>query len=421
MEKLVIEGGYTLKGKVEVSGSKNASLPIIAATILCDGEYKIDNVPNLRDVRTLLKLLSLLNIESRLDRSKVLLKNKNDNGAYEAPYDLVKTMRASILVLGPLLAKRRKARVSLPGGCAIGERPVDQHIKALKQMGATIDIEHGYIVAECDSLKGADIYFDLVTVTGTENVLMAAVLAKGKTTIYNAAIEPEVIDLANFLIKMGAKIEGVGTKTITVYGVDSLSPANYSVMNDRIEAATLMCAAAITGGDVEIVGVPQEYLTTVFEKLSETGVNIEFVDDKKVRVYSLGRLKAADVTTQVYPGFPTDLQAQFMALMCVADGVSVVTETIFENRFMHVAELKRMGADIRLKDRSAVVNGVKRLSGAHVMASDLRASASLVIAGLVAEGETHVHRIYHLDRGYEFFDKKLNGLGAKIKREKNGV
>ncbi|KAA0257730.1 UDP-N-acetylglucosamine 1-carboxyvinyltransferase [Deferribacter autotrophicus] len=420
MEKLVIEGGNTLKGKVKVSGSKNASLPIIAATILCDGEYKIDNVPNLRDVRTLLKLLSLLDIEPSFNGNEILLKNKNDD-AFEAPYDLVKTMRASILVLGPLLAKRRKARVSLPGGCAIGERPVDQHIKALKQMGANINIEHGYIVAECDRLKGADIYFDLVTVTGTENVLMAAVLAEGKTTIYNAAIEPEVIDLANFLKKMGAKIEGIGTKTITVYGVDSLSPANYSVMNDRIEAATLMCAAAITGGDVEIEGVPQECLTTVFEKLSETGVSIDFINDKRVRVSSTGRLKAADVTTQVYPGFPTDLQAQFMALMCVADGVSVITETIFENRFMHVAELKRMGADIRLKDRSAVVNGVEKLSGAHVMASDLRASASLVIAGLVADGETHVHRIYHLDRGYERFDEKLNSLGAKIKREENGV
>lgn len=419
MEKLVIEGGYRLSGEVEVSGSKNASLPIMAATILAEGDYFIDNVPNLRDVRTLSKLLNLLNIETVQQQNSLKIKNNGGN-SYEAPYELVKTMRASILVLGPLLGRRGKARVSLPGGCAIGERPVDQHIKALKAMGAKIDIEHGYIVAECERLKGTDIYFDLVTVTGTENIMMAAACAEGETTIYNAAIEPEVVDLGNFLRKMGVKIEGLGTKTVKIYGKETLSPTNYRVMNDRIEAATLICAAAITGGDVKILGVPKNCLTTVIEKFLEIGVEIEDIDDETVRVLSKNKLKAADITTQVYPGFPTDLQAQFMALMTVAEGVSVVTENIFENRFMHVAELKRMGANIRLKDRSAIVTGVEKLSGAHVMASDLRASASLVLAGLIAEGETHIHRIYHLDRGYEKFDEKLNKLGAKIKRVENG-
>jgi len=420
LEKLVIEGGYPLKGETEVSGSKNSSLPILAATILAKGKFYIKNVPDLRDVRTMLKLLNLLGMTSNFTGNDVVIENGDEKELVEAPYELVKTMRASILVLAPLLARRKKARVSLPGGCAIGQRPVDQHIKALKQMGANIEIEHGYIVAECDRLKGCDIYFDLVTVTGTENILMAAALADGVTTIYNAAIEPEVVDLANFLKSMGVKIEGVGTKTIKVFGSDSLDCVEYSVMNDRIEAATLICAAAITGSEIEIKNVPVDCLTTVMEKFEEIGVSFEVGDDR-VKVLPQKKLKAADVTTQVYPGFPTDLQAQFMALMSVAEGVSVITETIFENRFMHVAELKRMGADIRLKDRSAIIKGVDKLSGAHVMASDLRASASLVLAALVAEGHTHIHRIYHLDRGYERFDEKLNKLGAKIKREEDGV
>ncbi|MGA1862427.1 UDP-N-acetylglucosamine 1-carboxyvinyltransferase [Deferribacter thermophilus] len=419
MEKLVIEGGNRLTGEVSVSGSKNASLPIMAATILAEGGYTLENVPDLRDVRTLCKLLNLLNIETDLRNNQLVLRNSGGD-AFEAPYELVKTMRASILVLGPLLAKRKRARVSLPGGCAIGERPVDQHIKALKLMGAKIEIEHGYIVAECEKLIGTDIYFDLVTVTGTENIMMAAAGAKGVTTIYNAAIEPEVVDLGNFLMKMGVKIEGLGTKTVKIYGSDNLIATDYKVMNDRIEAATLICAAAITKGDILLKGVPIDCLTTVIDKFLEIGINIEVLGENVIRVSADKRLDAADITTQVYPGFPTDLQAQFMALMTVAKGVSVITENIFENRFMHVAELKRMGADIRLKDRSAIVRGVERLSGAHVMASDLRASASLVLAGLIADGETHVHRIYHLDRGYEKFDEKLNKLGAKIKRVENG-
>lgn len=419
MDKFVINGGNQLNGTVKISGAKNASLPILTATILTEGEYLIGNVPNLMDVRTMLKLLKGFDISFDFQNNKVKLNNLNNMELYTASYELVKTMRASILVLGPLLARKGRARVSLPGGCAIGERPVDQHIKALTQMGAKIEIEHGYIVAEAKRLRGCEIYFDLVTVTGTENVMMAATLAEGETVLYNAAQEPEVVDLARFLKKMGAQITGEGTNIIRIKGVDQLKAADYTVMSDRIEAGTVVCAVAATGGDVLIEDVPVENLKSVIDKMLEVECKIEIIDEKTLRVVSDGNLGSADVVTQPYPGFPTDMQAQFMAVMSISKGISVITETIFENRFMHVSELKRMGADIRLKDRSAIIKGVKSLSGADIMASDLRASAGLVIAALVAEGTTNIHRIYHLDRGYEDFDKKMNLLGADIKRVKD--
>ena len=419
MEKLVINRGNTLKGNILISGSKNAALPILSATILSEGEYYIENVPQLKDITTMLSLLFNFGITSKQVGNKVAILNTENNELYTTPYELVKTMRASILALGPLLAKKGKAKVSLPGGCAIGARPVDQHIKALSQMGAKIYIEHGYVEAYCDKLKGADIHFDLVTVTGTENIMMAATLADGITVLHNSACEPEIVDLANFLNKMGANVSGAGTRTITIEGVDSLKPAEYKVMSDRIEAGTLACASFITGGDVILENAPVYCMTSVFDKLKEAGAIIDFIDNNNVRIIGNKNINSIDITTLEHPGFPTDMQAQFMSLMTVASGVSVITENIFENRFMHVAELKRMGADIVLKDRSAIVKGVPKLEGADVMASDLRASASLVIAGLVAEGKTEVHRIYHLDRGYESFEKKLTALGADIKRVKD--
>ncbi len=419
MEKLVIKGGNTLKGKVKISGSKNASLPILTATILSEGKYYLSNVPNLNDVTTMLKLLNYLGISSEQIDNDTAVLNTEDLSLFTAPYDLVKTMRASILALGPLLAKRKRAKVSMPGGCAIGQRPVDQHIKALTQMGADISINHGYIDAYCDKLKGAEVYFDIVTVTGTENILMAATLAQGTTVINNAAMEPEIVDLANFLRKMGANIEGDGTGTIIVKGVDELSPANYKIMYDRIEAGTFMCAAGIAGGEIEINGAPVNTLVSVMDKLKEAGIVFEINGENVVTVKRTDDLIATDLITKEYPGFPTDMQAQFMSMMILAKGTSVITENIFENRFMHVSELKRMGADITLKDRMAVVKGVANINGADVMASDLRASASLVLAGLAAEGVTEVHRIYHLDRGYEFFEKKLRLLGADIERAKD--
>ena len=419
MDKFKVVGGNRLNGKIKVSGAKNSCLPILSATILADGDYFIDNVPNLIDVKTMLKLLKGIGIDNEFQNNRVFLKNNGDGDLWTAPYELVKTMRASVLVLGPLLAKKGSAKVSLPGGCAIGERPVDQHIKALSQMGAKIDIEHGYIVAAAEKLKGTEIYFDLVTVTGTENIMMAATLAEGETVLYNSAQEPEVVDLARFLKKMGANISGEGTNVIKIKGVSELCPADYTVMTDRIEAGTILCAVAGAGGDVLVEDAPVEAMNATIDKLLETGCEINIINNNTLRIRSDGILKSADVVTQPYPGFATDMQAQFMAIMTKAKGLSVITENIFENRFMHVAELKRMGADIRLKDRSAVVKGVEKLTGADIMASDLRASAGLVIAALMAEGESNIHRIYHLDRGYEEFDKKMNLLGADIKRVKD--
>ncbi|MGE4317686.1 MAG: UDP-N-acetylglucosamine 1-carboxyvinyltransferase [Deferribacterales bacterium] len=418
MDKLVIEGGHELNGTIRISGAKNAALPILSAVILADGQFKIAEAPELVDISTMLKLLNEFGITSVREGKSVTLNSEFCPEKYIAPYELVKTMRASVLTLGPLLARKKKAKVSLPGGCAIGERPVDLHLKALEAMGATVNVEHGYIEAECERLKGAEIAFDIVTVTGTENIMMAATLAEGETILRNAAQEPEVVDLARFLKKMGAKIEGEGTKEIRIKGVERLSSADYTVMPDRIEAGTFICCVAGAGGCVELTNVPVDEMRTTLDKLAETGLKIEKINDRTLKVTTGGKIGSTDVTTQPYPGFATDMQAQFMVLMCMADGVSVVTETIFENRFMHVAELKRMGADIKLKDKSAIIKGVDKLTGAPVMASDLRASASLVIAGLMADGVTEISRLYHLDRGYEDFVEKLAGVGAVLRREK---
>ena len=418
MEKLVIKGGKPLHGKVSISGAKNSSLPVISATILADGRYVLKNVPDLMDTRTMLRLMDGLGVSSERIQSDVAILNTENFELYTADYELVRTMRASILVLGPLLSKRKRAKVSLPGGCAIGERPVDLHMKALSSMGADIKIEHGYIHASCERLKGSHIYFDTVTVTGTENVIMAATLAEGRTVIENAAQEPEVVDLVRFLRSMGADIEGEGSKKIVINGVKQLHPADFSVMSDRIEAGTFLGCVAATGGSVEIENAPIWAMTSVLEKYAESGLNID-VEQGIIKASMDKRPRSCDATTQPYPGFPTDMQAQFMSLMAISSGTSVITENIFENRFMHAAELKRMGADITIKDRVAIIKGVKNLSGAHVMASDLRASASLVIAALAARGESQIHRIYHLDRGYERFDKKLSELGAEILRVKD--
>lgn len=418
MEKLIINGGKSLHGKVVISGAKNSSLPAISATILADGKYILKNVPDLMDTRTMLRLMDSLGISSEQIKNDVTVLNTENLKLYAADYELVRTMRASILVLGPLLAKRKKAKVSLPGGCAIGERPVDLHIKALSSMGADIKIEHGYIYAECQKLKGSKIYFDTVTVTGTENIIMAATLADGETVIENAAQEPEVVDLVRFLRSMGADIKGEGSKKIIINGVKRLCPSDFSVMSDRIEAGTFLGCVAATGGNIEIENAPVWALNSVLEKYAESGLNIDVVQGV-IKASMDKRPRSCDATTQPYPGFPTDMQAQFMSLMSISSGTSVISENIFENRFMHASELKRMGADITIKDRVAIIKGVDKLSGAHVMASDLRASASLVIAALSAQGESHIHRIYHLDRGYEKFDEKLLKLGAEILRVKD--
>lgn len=418
MDKLIIEGGHGLEGSIRVSGAKNAALPILSAVILADGEYRISEIPELLDISTMLKLLGELGIDSERDGRSVILNSKFDPEKIEAPYELVKTMRASVLTLGPLVARKGKARVSLPGGCAIGERPVDLHLKALEAMGADIKVEHGYVEATCDRLKGAEITFDIVTVTGTENIMMAAALADGETVLRNAAQEPEVVDLARFLKKMGANIEGEGTREIRIKGMKSLNNADYIVMPDRIEAGTFLCCLAAAGGELELTNAPVQQMRSTLDKLSETGLKIEKLNDSTIKAAKVKPLCATDITTLPYPGFATDMQAQFMAVMACSEGVSVATETIFENRFMHVGELKRMGADIKLKDKSAIIKGVEKLTGAQVMASDLRASASLVIAGLMAEGETEVSRLYHLDRGYENFVEKLSAAGAKLKRVK---
>lgn len=415
MDKLVIEGGVPLNGTIAISGAKNAALPILTAALLTDEPLVVGNVPHLRDVSTMLNLLMQMGVATSLDEkgSVELCAGKITDPV--APYELVKTMRASVLVLGPLVARLGEARVSLPGGCAIGLRPVDQHLKGLQALGATIDMEKGYMIARAGRLKGARICMDIVTVTGTENLMMAAALADGVTVIENAAREPEIPDLAACLTAMGANISGAGSDVITIEGVERLHGAHYSVMPDRIETGTFLVAAAATGGDVRLTGVRPDTLDAVLDKLRETGVHVEAGADW-IHVKANGALKAANVRTAPYPAFPTDMQAQFMALNSVAQGASRIVETIFENRFMHVQEMQRLGADIAVEGNTAVINGVAGLQGATVMATDLRASASLVVAGLIARGITTVERIYHLDRGYERIEEKLSKLGARIRR-----
>jgi UDP-N-acetylglucosamine 1-carboxyvinyltransferase len=417
MDKLLIRGGRRLEGVVTISGAKNAALPELCAALLSAEPVTLGNVPRLHDVSTAIKLLRNMGVvvERSEAHADVVRLDAGVVAAREAPYELVKTMRASILVLGPLLARFGEARVSLPGGCAIGSRPVDQHIKGLQAMGAEISVEHGYIVAKAARLKGARITTEMVTVTGTENLLMAATLAEGETVLENAAQEPEIPDLAEMLIGMGARIEGHGTNRIRVQGVERLRGVSHTVIPDRIETGTFLCAVAAAGGEVLLTRADARHLETVIEKLREAGVQIEAGNDW-VRVKSRGRLQAVSFRTSEYPAFPTDMQAQFMALNCIAEGTAVVTETIFENRFMHVNELMRLGAKIEVDGHTAVVHGIDKLSGATVMATDLRASASLVIAGLVAEGDTVVDRIYHLDRGYDGMETKLRGIGADIER-----
>jgi UDP-N-acetylglucosamine 1-carboxyvinyltransferase len=414
VEKMMIEGGYRLVGQIPVSGAKNAALPLFATSLLVDGWITLKNVPALADIRTILRLLQQMGVEIEGESGTVRL-NARPARSFEAPYNLVKTMRASVLVLGPLVAKWRRARVSLPGGCAIGARPINLHLKGLEALGAKVELKHGYVEARADRLKGAEIYFDISTVTGTENIMMAATLAEGRTVLENAAREPEVVELAKALQKMGAKIQGAGTDMMIIDGVKELCPVEYSIMSDRIEAGTLMVAAGITQGNVKLLHCDLTQMEAVVAKLREAGLEI-FPDGEGVKVIGPVNIKAVDVKTLPYPGFPTDMQAQMMALMCLANGLSVITETVFENRFMHVSELRRMGADIRIEGGSAIVRGLPNLTGAPVMATDLRASASLVLAGLAAEGTTEVSRIYHLARGYERLDEKLTRLGAKIKR-----
>ncbi len=419
MDKLIIEGGAKLIGEVTISGAKNAALPILCAGLLAETPLHLSGVAALKDIDTTLKLLDTMGVKVHREADKVTL-DASEVGSFEATYEMVKTMRASILVLGPLLARFGSARVSLPGGCAIGSRPVDLHIKGLQAMGAAIHITHGYIQASTlhlpnRRLQGARYYMDLVTVTGTENLMMAAALAEGTTVLENAAKEPEVVDLALCLNKMGAKISGAGTDVITIKGVEKLSGATHRIVCDRIEAGTYMVAAAMVGGEVKLNNVQAVLLDAVIEKLREAGAEV-IVNGESITVKSNGKLKAVNIRTAPHPAFPTDMQAQFMAMNSVAEGVSKVTETIFENRFMHVQELQRLGADISIDGNTALVQGVSHLDGATVMATDLRASACLVLAGLVARGETTIERIYHLDRGYECLEDKLTALGAKVKR-----
>jgi UDP-N-acetylglucosamine 1-carboxyvinyltransferase len=414
MDKILVQGGRRLNGQVKISGAKNAALPILAAALLCDGPNTFTNVPNLRDIRSTLDLLNHLGAKSDMQANTVMVDAGGLNN-HEAPYDLVRKMRASILVLGPLLARLKKARVSLPGGCAIGARPINLHLRGLERLGARIDLSHGYVEASCKELIGTDIFFDIVTVTGTENIMMAAVLATGTTVLRNAAREPEIIALADVLNQMGARIEGAGTSEIVIEGVASLTPISTTIIPDRIETGTFMAAAALTGGDVTITGAEPEHVKTVMHKLRLTGALID-VHEKTVHVQGADSIASVDVKTLPYPGFPTDMQAQFMVLMTVAQGTSLISETIFENRFIHVSELRRMGADVTISGNSALVKGVQTLSGAPVMATDLRASACLILAGLVAENTTEVHRVYHLDRGYEQLELKFEQLGAAIRR-----
>jgi UDP-N-acetylglucosamine 1-carboxyvinyltransferase len=414
MDKLKITGGRPLAGEIGVSGAKNAALPIMCAALLTPKPLELANVPGLRDVSTMARLLGEMGVAVERSEGKVVLQAKAIREP-TASYELVKTMRASVLVLGPLLARCGRARVSLPGGCAIGARPVDQHVKGLEAMGATIAVEHGYMHASAERLRGARVVMDLVTVTGTENLMMAAALAEGETLIENAAREPEVVDLARCLAAMGAKIEGAGSDVIRITGVRSLGGAEYRVMPDRIETGTYLAAAAATGGKVRLTGAAPDSLDATLEKLREAGAKVT-VEGSTIELQASERPNAVSVRTAPYPAFATDMQAQFMALATVARGTAVITETIFENRFMHALEMQRLGADIKLEGNTAVVKGVERLQGARVMATDLRASAGLVIAGLVADGETVVDRIYHLDRGYEALERKLSALGARVER-----
>ena len=416
MQKLVIQGGTTLNGEVSISGAKNAALPILCASLLTAETLKIENVPQLNDVTTMLALLRQMGIDITQDGKNSVELTAASLSNLVAPYEMVKTMRAAILVLGPMLARAGKAMVSLPGGCAIGLRPVDQHIKGLQAMGAEIKIDHGYIHAHAKRLNGARIVMDLVTVTGTENLMMAATLANGTTVLENAAREPEVTNLADCLISMGAKIYGAGSDTITIEGVRTLHGATHRVMPDRIETGTFLVAAAASGGEIYLRDTRADILTAVLEKLREAGATIESGQDW-ISLKMKGVLKSVNLRTAPYPAFPTDMQAQFMALNSVAEGTAIITETIFENRFMHAQELKRMGANIEVEGSVAIVHGVAHLDGTNVMATDLRASASLVLAGLIARGETTIERIYHLDRGYEHIDEKLTRLGAKVQRQ----
>ncbi len=414
MEKIVIEGGHRLEGTVAVSGAKNAALPILVSALLTEGWNTFHNVPDLRDIRTIKKLL--IDLGTKVETSEGVVRiDASGLNSYEAPYDLVRTMRASVLVLGPLLARLGRARVSLPGGCAIGARPINLHLKGLEELGALIELRNGYIEAQAHSLKGAEIYFDVVTVTGTENLIMAAVLAEGRTTLRNAAREPEVVALADALNRMGARITGAGTPVITITGVEALKPTSFTIIPDRIETGTFMVAAGVTRGNVKIVGCEPNHLRAIIHKLQQAGITVE-QEATGLRVVGTETVCSVDVKTLPYPGFPTDMQAQFMVLMCLANGLSVISETIFENRFIHVSELQRMGADITVSGNTAVIRGGIRLAGAAVMATDLRASASLIIAGLAAGGTTEVSRVYHIDRGYECIEKKLAKLGGHLWR-----
>ncbi len=416
MDKLFITGGQRLDGEIRISGAKNAALPIIMGCLLADDATVIANVPHLHDITTTLELLGRMGVSITVNENLDVEVDTRTISQYVAPYDLVKTMRASILVLGPLVAHYGEAEVSLPGGCAIGSRPVDQHIKGLKAMGAEIKVENGYIRARAERLKGAKIVMDLVTVTGTENLLMAAALAEGVTILENAAREPEVIDLADFLISMGAKISGAGTDTITIEGVEKLSGTSHRVMPDRIETGTYLVAAALTGGKVKLKDTCPGYLDAVLEKLSDAGAELTTGDDWITLDMKGQRPKSIDLRTAPYPAFPTDMQAQFCVLNAIADSSGTIVETVFENRFMHIQELQRMGADVKLQGNTVIIKGVEQLYAAPVMATDLRASASLVLAGLIAEGDTMVERIYHIDRGYECIEEKLQQLGASIRR-----
>jgi len=416
MDKIVVTGGRRLEGEVKVSGAKNAALPILVSSLLVDGWNTYRNVPQLMDIESTKTLLTNLGAEIESDGHEVRI-NAQGVTSHEAPYDLVRKMRASILVLGPILARLKKARVSLPGGCAIGARPINLHLKGLARLGARIDLKHGYVEAEAAQLKGDEIYLDVATVTGTENLMMAAVLAQGTTVLRNAAREPEVKALADVLVQMGADIKGAGTSIMVIKGVSELKPVTVSILPDRIETGTLMVAAALTNGDVTLTGCDPAHIEAVIHKLRLAGVEV-IVKGANIRVCGPAEIASVDIKTLAYPGFPTDMQAQFMVLMSVAKGLSMISETIFENRFIHVSELKRMGADINISGNTALIRGVSQLSGAPVMATDLRASASLVLAGLAAKGTTEVRRVYHLDRGYESLEKKLAHLGADIHREK---
>ncbi|HET7359237.1 MAG TPA: UDP-N-acetylglucosamine 1-carboxyvinyltransferase [Rhodanobacteraceae bacterium] len=419
MAKIVISGGEPLSGDIQISGAKNAVLPILASCLLADEPVSVGNVPHLHDVTTTMELLGQMGVQLVVDeRMKIHIDPRPTDRLY-APYELVKTMRASILVLGPLVARYGRAEVSLPGGCAIGSRPVDQHIRGLQALGAEVVVENGYIKASARRLKGARVVMDMVTVTGTENIMMAAALASGTTVLENAAQEPEVVDLANCLNAMGAQVEGAGTATIVIHGVERLHGCHYDVLPDRIETGTFLIAGAITGGRVRCRNARPDTMEAVLSKLEETGAHLDTGDDW-IEIDMRGhRPKAINITTAPYPAFPTDMQAQFTALNCVAEGVGVITETVFENRFMHVHELQRLGADIRLEGNTAIVQGVSHMSGAPIMATDLRASACLVLAGLVAGGDTTVDRVYHIDRGYENIEEKLSALGARIRRLPN--